>query len=241
MKILIIAPINNSQFNEAVLRECQSAAGPGTTLAITNLDHGSVAIESRYDQALNSPYVIEKAQQGQDQGFEGIFVSDFDYCGVEAAREVIDIPVIGGFRPAVFAAMALADKFSIVTVLPNVVPYQLEHARQFGILPALASIRQIGIPVTKLSDREKVIKATYEQSLCAIREERAEAIVLGCTGMAGVAVPVRELLLAKGYNVPVVAPNTAAVPYLELFIRNRLTQSRLTYYQPGDYHPEERR
>jgi hypothetical protein len=39
----------------------------------------------------------------------------------------------------------------------------------------------------------------------------------------------------------VVAPNTAAIPYLELFIRNRLTQSRLTYYKPADYHPKDRR
>jgi Asp/Glu/hydantoin racemase len=44
--------------------------------------------------------VVELAQAIEKDGFDGIWLTDFDMCGVEAAREVIDIPIIGGFPAA---------------------------------------------------------------------------------------------------------------------------------------------
>jgi allantoin racemase len=57
-------------------------------------------------------------------------------------------------------------------------------------------------------------------------------IVLGCTGMFGVAAQLRERLAAKGFGVHVIEPNGAAVTWLESCVRLGLTPSRTIYMPP---------
>ncbi|WP_211483659.1 hypothetical protein [Azotobacter chroococcum] len=47
---------------------------------------------------------MELARQLEQEGFDGIWLTVFDMCGVEAAREVIDIPIVGGFPTSAFSA-----------------------------------------------------------------------------------------------------------------------------------------
>lgn len=63
--------------------------------------------------------VLELARQLEQEGFDGIWLTDFDMCGVEAAREIIDIPIVGGFPTFAFSALALSQRFSIITVLQS--------------------------------------------------------------------------------------------------------------------------
>ncbi len=237
MKIKIIVPINNDIFNKEIREAAAAVTAPDMMVDVENIDRGTKCIESRYDIAVNTPFVVRKAQEAVRDGFEGIFVTDMDMCGVEVVRELIDIPVIGGFRASAFTAMMVAQKFSIVTVLNNVIPMQIEHIRAFGIEPNFASIRSIDIPVTELIDKKTAIAKVCEESVKAIDEDGAQAIIFGCTGMLGVAQPVAKLLADYGKPAPVIDPTLAAISYLELLIRNKLSQSRLTYYTPPNYQP----
>lgn len=237
MRIKIIVPINNDAYNEEVKAVALQVAAPDVEIDVESIDGGSQFIESRYDLAVNTPFVLSKAQAAVRNGFNGIFVTDFDMCGVEVIREVVDIPVIGGFRASAFTAMMIAQRFSIITILDNVIAMQREHVRVFGIEPNFASIRPIHLPVAGLKDKQGAIARVYEASIKAIDQDGAEAIILGCTGMMGIAQPVAKLLAADGKPAPVVDPNHAAVSYLELLIRNQLSQSRLTYFSPPNNHP----
>jgi allantoin racemase len=125
--------------------------------------------------------------------------------------------------------MGLADKISVVTVLKNVIPMIRANIVKAGIQERVASVRVVNIPVLELSDFEKLINAIYEESKKAIEQDGAEAIVLGCTGMAGAAEAIREKLLVDGYDVPVVDPTLAAVKLLEVYGQLGLKPSRLTY------------
>lgn len=237
MKIKIIVPINNDIFNKEIEQAVQSFKAPDMEVDVENIDNGTKSIESRYDISINTPYVIEKAQQAVADHFDGIFITDMDMCGAEVVRELVDIPVIGGFRASAYTAMMIAQKFSIVTVLDNVIAMQIEHVRAFGIEPNFASIRAINIPVTGLTDKKTAIAKVYEESIKAIEEDGAQSIIFGCTGMIGIAQPVAQLLAAYGKPAPVIDPTFAALSYLELLIRNQLSQSRLTYFVPPDYTP----
>lgn len=68
----------------------------------------------------------------------------------------------------------------------------------------------------------------------AVDEDGAEAIALGCTGLGRVAHHLAQQMAAKGKPVPVVSPTAAAIGFLELLIRSRVSQSRLTYLGPPD-------
>ncbi len=235
-KMKIIIPINDSAYNQELAEVARSVAPPDLEVDVTNITQGNSSIESRWDRMVNAPYVVDLAIEAQQQGYHGVFVSDFDYCGVEEAREVISIPVIGGFRPSAFTAMSLAERFSIITVLTSVEDMQREHVRSFGIEPNFASIIPVNLPVHELSEKEKVIQRVYECSIKAIDEDGADAILLGCTGFMHIAAPVADKLAAKyQLSIPVIDPNMAAVSYLYMLMRTHQTQSRLTYQVPPNF------
>jgi len=237
MKLLIIVPINNSSLNDDILASAKEVTAPDVEVDIKNITQGSNYIQSRYDLAQNAPHVIALAKQAEKDGYDGIFVTDMDMCGVEPAREVVNIPILGGFRANAYTAMMLSQKFSIITVLESVEDLQIDHVRDFGIINNFASIRVVNIPVGSLSSTEQTIAKVYEESIKAIEEDGADSIILGCTGFIGVAKPVQELLLNYGKPAPVLDPNQLSISYLELLVRNKLMQSRLTYvYQDTKSH-----
>ena len=73
-----------------------------------------------------------------------------------------------------------------------------------------------------------------KHSEAAVIQDGAEAIVLGCTGMLGLAQILEKQLRERGLPVPVVDPTASAIGYLELLIRSGVTQSLLTYPSPPE-------
>lgn len=257
-KIAIITPVGTDAYNQLILESVKDIIPPDFNVDIYNLPKvenqnlkSTQFIESRYAIGENTPLVANLAIELEEKGYQGIFVSDFDMCGVEVARELVTIPVVGGFRASAYSAMMLSNKFSIVTILPNVVTMQKEHIKRFGIPGNFASIRYINESVTNITGRKsqkKLIKLMADESYKAIKEDGAEAIILGCTGFAGLAAGIQEQLFkqltkdyekgkVEGFNkaVPVIPPNQAAISYLVLLVRSQLTQSGVTYFLPPSY------
>jgi allantoin racemase len=231
--VRIIVPVNTSDYNAEVQQAVAPVTPPDFTFDVRNITSGSPFIEGRYDLYTNAPYVIQLAQETEAEGFDGIFVTDFDMCGVEPAREVVNIPIIGGFVPCAFAAMSIADRFSIVTILDSVVAMQTEHVTQYGLTDAFASIRSINVPVPELTNREVVRQAVFQTATQCITEDGAQAIVLGCTGFIDIAGPVQQALAAAGTPAPVIDPNMTSFTFLQMLVRTGQMQSRLTYYPPN--------
>lgn len=238
MKLRIIVPANTESFNKYILESAKSVIPENVELDIKNITGGNDCIEYRYNLMQNSPYVIDAVKQAEKDGIHGIFVTDMDFCGVEVAREVTDIPVIGGFRANAFTAMSLAQKFSIITITESIMDYQIEHIRAFGIEPNFASIRATKIPVnvltkmyTDASCKKEVIEKVSAESLKAVKEDGADSIIFGCTGFVDIAEQVAENLKKEGYNIPVLDPNKVAINFLYTIVSNKLMQSRLTYFK----------
>lgn len=229
-KIRIIVPANTTVFNDRIRDAVCNVIPPDFELDVKNINSGTQCIENRCCIVENSPAVLQFARETEREGYNGIFVTDFDYCGVEACREAVNIPVIGGFGASAFTAMMLSKRFAIVTVLESVVAMQLEHINSFGIEDNFVGIHPINCSVNELKDTNVVRRKVFEQSLIAIRSEGAESIILGCTGFIDIADAVSEMLTEEiGSHVPVIDPNKAAIGYLVTLVRNGLSQSRLSY------------
>lgn len=235
-RMKIIIPINDGSYNEELWQVAQTVAPSDLEIVVENIPAGNTSIESRWDRMVNAPYVVDLVVRSEQEGFDGVFVSDFDYCGVEPAREVVNIPVIGGFRSSAYTAMMLSERYSIITIMSSVEDMQRSHNRFFGILPNFASIIPVNLTVHELSQREIVIEKVFQEAIVAIDRDGADSIILGCTGFMHIADAVADRLKLKyGVAIPVVDPNKAAVSYLYMLMRNNLTQSRLTYYVPPNF------
>lgn len=230
-KIMVIIPIVATQVLGDVKREVGAVLAPDFTAEYANVKQGTCFIQSRYAEFLNTEEIIRIARQAELDGFDGIYVDCFGSPGVSIVREIVDIPVIGGFDGAVLMATAISQKFSIITVVPSVDSMLESEVRDLGIGNNLASIRNVDIPVKDLSDKKKLITHLLEQSKAAIESDGAQSIVLGCTGMVDVVEAVAQGLKAMNLPAPVIDPSYAAITTLQSMIRCGLSQSRLAYYK----------
>ncbi|MFM0071407.1 aspartate/glutamate racemase family protein [Paraburkholderia sediminicola] len=230
LRICVLVPVATSQYNERILKAIAPVVPPDVQVEIRNITQGHPDIENRTNWLQNGMPVVELAQAIANDGFDGIWLTDFDMCGVEAAREVIDIPIIGGFPATAFTALALSQRFSIVTILQSTLAMQRGHPQTYGIQDSFASIRAINCPVAQLDDIDVVIIRTFEAALKAINEDGAQSILLGCTGFVDVASRVSQLLSKElGAYVPVIDPNQAGFSFLVSLVRMQVRPSRLTY------------
>ncbi len=83
-----------------------------------------------------------------------------------------------------------------------------------------------------LDPGDRLVEALAEQARAAVAAREADVIVLGCTGMPGVAAALQERLAAEGPFVPVVDPTGAAIMWLESQVRLGVRPSRTTYLPP---------
>jgi allantoin racemase len=153
---------------------------------------------------------------------------------LDAVRERLDIPVVGPARVSMLYAAELSHKFSIVTTVKNIVVSIENLAKGLGLNEKLASVRVVNIPVLNLKNKEKLVKALIDESVKAVEDDGAHAIILGCTGMMGVAEDLSKALVEKGHKVPVIYPVAVSIKYLETLISLNLAQSKKTYMHPPE-------
>lgn len=233
LRACILAPVATDEFNELLLQAVQPVLPPDVTVEVRNLPPHrgyTTHIQNRIDWLTNGPGVVHMAREVQADGFHGIWLSDFDMCGVEAAREAVDIPIIGGFPTSAFTALALSERFSIITILPSTLPMQRVHPQTYGVQDNFASIISIGCEVSELSDVEKVTDRTFKAAMEAVVRDQAQSILLGCTGFVNIAGEVsHRLQKALGIYVPVIDPNEAGFSFLVSLMRMKARQSRACY------------
>jgi allantoin racemase len=232
MKIKLIIPVISNLFTSKPQIEVNQIKAPDTEIQVVNLERGPASIESHYDDMLAAYDIVEKTVQAEKDGFNGVFISCFADPGVEAAREMVNIPVVGGFQPAALTASLISGKWSVITVLSTVFSTINGLARKLGIDKNLASIRSVDIPVLDLDNEQLMRTRLLEQAEKAVREDMAEAVVLGCTGMLGVSQELSKDLADKGIPIPVIDPTPAAIGYLEMLHRSRISHSKLSYAKP---------
>jgi len=236
MKILNLLPIINATFwTEDMSEYLSKYLQQDTVLDTWCLDFGPGSIEGEFDEALAASSVVLKCIAAEKAGYDAIFVNCFAEPGVRAAREIVSIPVFGGFEPVVHYALGVGDKIGIVTVLPEVVPMISGMITRTGLSHRFTRLRYVSVPVLDLGDDKKVlVNALVSESEKAIVDDGADTIVLGCTGMNDLRENVERALLDMGYKVPVMEAGQAAVVMLETFVRMGLYHSRATYMKPRD-------
>lgn len=232
MHLRVILPVIGEALLEHVRDEVTSWISPDTKIDVVPLRRGTASIESEYDEALAGPGILERVEEAAAEDVDAIFVTCFGDPGVHAAREIISAPVVGGFEPAMLMALSMGERVGIITVLPNVLPMLRSLARRYSLEDRVGTIRVVDLPVLGLEDRELLLDRLEEQASSSVEAGEADVIVLGCTGMLGVAAELRARLATRGLEVPVVDPTGAAVTWLESSVRLGLTPSRTTYMRP---------
>lgn len=170
MKICVIDPtISKEVFKVDDVRErVKNYVRPDTEVDFVWIDYGPASIECEYDKVLAAPFVVEKAKWAEKNGYDAVVISCMGDPGVQAAKEVLDIPVIGPGEATRQIAPILGEK--------------------------VARIYPTGLSVLELvEDPDKTYNVLLDNAVKTIADG-AQVLILGCTGLTGMRKRLKEKL-----------------------------------------------
>lgn len=227
MKIKVINPNTTLAMTKGIEHAAKSVARPDTEILAVSPKMGPVSIESYYDEYLSIPGVIEEVIKGGEEGVDAYVIACYGDPGLHAAREVTDKPVVGIAEASVYMASILAARFSVVTVLPRIKTMLEELVDSYGMHKRCLTIRTTPMGVLDFErDPEGGLELLRQEGRKAVEEDNAEAILLGCAGMAEFANN-----LEKELGVPVIDGVVAAVKFAESIVDLGKKTSKLKTYK----------
>lgn len=228
MKILIINPDYGMTQEEMALR-CrilEEYTAPDTHLAMVCPQNSGVELNSALDVVLAAPEIVQLAADGQNAGFDAVVLYCFSDPVIDACREALRIPVIGGAQASCLAALNVCRSFGVILADETRLPEKKLFLRTLGVSPErigqIAAVNLNGI--SPWADRETTFKKLLACGQKMMRETHTEAIVLGCLSFLGLAEPLSRVL-----GIPVIDPAVAAVTTAESIVRQRLFTSKVSY------------
>jgi len=202
---------------------------------VVPLEKGTTSIEGSYDEALNIPNILQKVKWAEKDGYDAVILDCFGDPGLDAAREISNIPIIGADQSAIHLASQLAGRFSVISILPEVEYLIRSLIAKYGLIQNLASIRTIQVPVLELGKNpDSTLKKIVEAAQKAVLEDSAYAIVLGCTGMSSLTEAVEQHFKELNIDVPVIEPLRAAIYTSISMVLMGVSHSKRAYMKPRE-------
>ena len=223
-KIVVINPNTTASMTDRIRLVSESVISDDFCLTVVNPSSGPASIEGYYDEAMSLAGLLDLVKQHHDAA--GFVIACFDDTGLDAARCLTASPVVGIGEAAYHMASMISNKFGVVTTLSRSIPALEHNLVRYGLAARCSGVRASDIPVLEVEASNGTaferINAEVEQ---AIKMDKAEAIVLGCAGMAELGATLHDL-----HNIPVLDGISCAIKQVEAMIYLNLKNSNIGGY-----------
>lgn len=184
MRLVFINPNATAAMTEGVVAAAKRALPDADILGLTNTD-GPPSIQGPEDGDAAVPGVLALISKTKA---DAIVIACFDDTGLAEAQAAADCPVIGIGQASYVMADLLGKRFSVVTSLAVSVPVIQGNIDATGHAARCVSVRASGLPVLTIDEGSEETRAHLAAEFLRARDEdSAEAVVLGCAGMAPLA------------------------------------------------------
>ena len=182
-RLALINPNTDPHHTEAMGGVALAVLPAGCEVTAVNPERGPSSIESEADAVVAAAETAALVRSLPEH--DAYLIACFGDPGLDAARELAAAPVVGIGEAAYTAATLVGKRFGVITTLPRSIPALEEAIEARGLLPRLAGILPLHIPVAEQGaghpDTTEAIVAAG-QSLAS--ERGADALILACGGMA---------------------------------------------------------
>ena len=224
MNILLVNPNTTASMTEKALAAAKNVAHADTTIIGATSQHGPPSIQGYLDAANCVPGLLEEVKAHKN--IDAIVIACFDDTGLDAVRCITTAPVLGIGEAAFHAASMVANKFAVVTTLSRSVPGLEANLMRYGLAQKCVGVRASDIPVLKLEENDPAsLDRIRDEIRIAITDTHAEAIVLGCAGMAPLMAQ-----LSDEFSLPVIDGVAAGITLAEAMVGCGLTTSKKGAY-----------
>jgi len=214
MKILLVNPNITEGVTDVMAAEARRSASDGVEIVQATAAFGAQYIETRVEAAIAAHALLDLLAT-EAEGHDAVVVSAFGDPGLTAAREMLDIPVVGLSEAALHTAYMLGRRIAVVCLTPRLRDWYGESAEAAGLGDRLVGLRVVGDPVRDISTVvEDLAEPLLEECLRAVRDDRAEVVILGGGPTAGLGRTIRNRV-----PVPLLDGVTCAVQLAEALVR----------------------
>jgi allantoin racemase len=182
---LVINPNTNPLVTERVRAMADRCEVPGVTLEVINPAAGPFSIESELDKRQAEGEVLKLIGARAHLGYDAYVLACFDDLALQAARQMVAVPVIGCCQAGIEAAHAVSPALAIVTTVGAAVPGIDRMMKRYGAGDR-ATVRAAGIGVDDAARAQPQTQTRLRQTIAqAIAEDGAEVILLASGGLTG--------------------------------------------------------
>jgi Asp/Glu/hydantoin racemase len=202
--IVVINPNSNQAVTDGLdraLAPFRLEGGPG--IDCVTLTEGPFGIESQVHSDRVVLPLVDLVKRRSDAS--AFVIACYSDPGIDACRSVSPVPVFGIQESGVLAALGRADRIGIVAISGASEKRHRLYMRRMGVLGRVAGERALNMTVDE-SARGSGTFARLQEIGIALIGDGAEALVLGCAGMA-----VHRAPLEQDLGIPVIDPTQAAV------------------------------
>ncbi|MCL2392167.1 MAG: aspartate/glutamate racemase family protein [Oscillospiraceae bacterium] len=213
-KILYIQPIKGNEAGdaelEAFLNEHKSSST--THVDVVSFKQAPSHLEHHFYEALVAKDILKTVRQAEIDGYDAAVIGCFYDPFLDIAKEISQgMPVTAPAEASMHIAATIANSFSIIVGRNKWIPKMHENVVRYGYRDYLASFRPLGIGVLDFqADKERTERLMREEIKKAIEQDRAEAIILGCTMEFGFFRKLQE-----EFALPVIDCALASLKYAE--------------------------
>ena len=198
----------NPNSNEAVTRGLDEAVtllrfADGPEIVCSTLAEGPFGIETQQD--VESVSLPLRRLVEADNASNAFVIACYSDPGLHVCREGTVRPVFGIAECGVLTALARAERFGVIAILQRSIARHMRYLRQMGLMDRLAGERPLDLSVAE-SASDKALPRMIEVGRALKEQDGANAIVMGCAGMARHRAPLEDAL-----GIPVIDPTQAAV------------------------------
>jgi allantoin racemase len=232
LKILVINPNTNPKNTKVISDAIEPFKPKDIIVDVVSPDKGPVGLESYFHNYLAAVNVHKRIKEAEQEGYDGVVIACYGDPGIEAAKEIVEIPVVGITEASYALAKLLCTKFLVVVSAETAVPRQIRYIKSLGIPDYQYDVRPIGLTVLGvMSDRVSAKELIANNCEIALKETGAELIVMGCSGFSGLRTELENQL-----KVPIIDPVVAGVKICKTLIDMGLSQSKVsTFKTPPEF------
>jgi Asp/Glu/hydantoin racemase len=219
MRILIANPNISQSVTDLLTATARRWASPGTEVVGVTATQGFSFIATRAEAAIGAYAALEIIGR-HHQGFDAVVLAAFGDPGLDAARELLDIPVVGLSEAALLTACMVGRRFSIVTFATALGPWFQDCVASHGLTSRLASIRLNDTPFQDIGDVQNEKEAQLIALCLAAVSDGADVVILAGAPLSGLAEKIADRV-----PVPLIDGMAAAIRQAEALAGLRLLKA----------------
>ena len=211
-RILVINSNSNANTTQWVMRKLQPHAGKETEITCINPENGPRVIDTLIDMSIGALETVRLVARNKDRYDAFVIACGLD-PGLDACRGIVKQPVVGIAEAGMLTACTLCRRFTVLTHTELSVSIVQDLVHHYGFGNRLASVRAINMSGAEMAGHGRMMQRMEEVSWQAVREDRAELIVLPGIHWVGL-----EKELSGKVGVPVLSGAVCALKMAEFLI-----------------------